>query len=76
MRYHLLLSVKPDIDLIVDTLCSSVSSTHSLVNDMGGSVMFRNFLGSVVLSLICSALYGEDWLPVYEEGRQTLKPVI
>ena len=34
--------------------------------------MFRNFLGSVVLSLICSALYGEDWLPVYEEPRHKL----
>ena len=39
---------------------------------MGGLVMFRNFLGSVVLSLICSALYAEDWLPVYEEPRHKL----
>ena len=39
---------------------------------MGGSVMFRSFISSVVLSLICSALYAEDWLPVYEEARHKL----
>ena len=39
---------------------------------MGGLVMLRNFLGSVVLSLFCSALYAEDWLPVYEEPRHKL----
>ena len=39
---------------------------------MGGLVMFRNFFSSVVLSLICSALYAEDWLPVYEEPRHKL----
>ena len=39
---------------------------------MGGLVMFRDFFSSVVLSLICSALYAEDWLPVYEEPRHKL----
>ena len=39
---------------------------------MGGLVMLRNFLGSVILSLICSALYAEDWVPVYEEPRHKL----
>ena len=39
---------------------------------MGGSVLFRNFLGSVVLSLLCSALYADDWIPVYEEPRHKL----
>ena len=35
-------------------------------------MMFRKFLGSVVLSLFCSALYAEDWIPVYEEPRHKL----
>ena len=39
---------------------------------MGGLVMLRNFFGSVVLSLICSALYAEDWVPVYGEARHKL----
>ena len=34
--------------------------------------MFRNFFSSVVLSLFCSALYAEDWVPVYEEPRHKL----
>ena len=39
---------------------------------MGRLVMFRNFFSSVVLSLFCSALYAEDWVPVYEEPRHKL----
>ena len=35
--------------------------------------MFRHYLGSLVLSLCCFALYAEDWVPVYEEPRH--KPV-
>ena len=39
---------------------------------MGELVMFRHFLGSVVLSLFCSALHAENWVPVYEEPRHKL----
>ena len=39
---------------------------------MGGLVLFRNFISSVVLSLFCSALYADDWIPVYEEPRHKL----
>ena len=39
---------------------------------MGGLLMFRNIFSSVVLSLFCSVLYAQDWVPVYEEPRHKL----
>ena len=34
--------------------------------------MFRKCVGNLVLLLCCSALYAEDWIPVYEEPRHKL----